>query len=91
MIPTRLLIHDPLVLGTTTGLFPREVDECAGGGDDSALIQDGLFIQRSDRCVPLSAKEEGEECEIDKGEREGGRMKGKRSGRACVSLRICTS
>lgn len=53
MIPAGLLIHDPLVLRTTTRLLPREIDQGTGRGDDSTLVEDGFFIEGCDGCVSL--------------------------------------
>ena len=46
-----LLEDDALILGRATCLLAREVDESTRGGNDGALIADGVLIEQGNRCV----------------------------------------
>lgn len=53
VLGTGLFVDDTLVLGRTTGLLAREVDEGTLGGDDGSFVQDGVFVERSDGSIAL--------------------------------------
>jgi len=42
-----VLINNTLVLGATTGLLTREVDEGTGRGNDGTLVADGILVKKS--------------------------------------------
>jgi hypothetical protein len=44
-----------LVLGRTTSLLSREVDQSTGGGNNGAFIADGVLIEQGDRCVAFES------------------------------------
>lgn len=48
-----LLVHDSLVLGGPSRLLSREVDERTRGGNDGALVLDGVLVELRDGGVPL--------------------------------------
>jgi len=47
------LVDDTLVFGGSARLFARKVDQGAGGGDDSALISNGVLIELSRWSIAL--------------------------------------
>lgn len=53
VIFTRLFVDDALVLGAPAGLLTGEVDERTGGGDDGALVFDGIFVELGGGGVAL--------------------------------------
>jgi len=48
-----LFVDDTLVLGAPAGLLTGEVDESTGGGDDGALVFDGIFVELGGGGVAL--------------------------------------
>ena len=48
-----LFVDNTLVLGAPAGLLTGKVDESTGGGDDGALIFDGILVELSGGGVAL--------------------------------------
>jgi hypothetical protein len=48
------LVYYALVLGGTTSLLAREVDEGTRGRDDGTFVSDGIFVELSHRSIALN-------------------------------------
>jgi hypothetical protein len=46
-------VYNSLVLGASSSLLSREVDECTSGRDDSALVANSILIKESYWCIAL--------------------------------------
>ena len=55
IVLARLLVDDALVLRAAARLLAREVDERARGGNDRALVPDGVLVEQGYRRIALDA------------------------------------